>query len=37
VRQAAASYTIWRGQAAPLEAMSAAAIHAINAQTRSPG
>lgn len=31
VRQAAASFTIWTGQAAPLEAMSAAAIHAIGA------
>lgn len=29
VRQAAASFTIWTGQAAPLEAMSAAAVHAI--------
>jgi shikimate dehydrogenase len=34
VRQAAASFTIWTGQAAPLEAMSAAAIHAINAHSR---
>lgn len=31
VRQAAASFTIWTGQAAPLEAMSAAAVHAIGA------
>jgi shikimate dehydrogenase len=31
VRQAAASFTIWTGQAAPLEVMSAAAIHAIGA------
>ncbi|MDQ3916820.1 MAG: shikimate dehydrogenase [Actinomycetota bacterium] len=37
VRQAAASFTIWTGQAAPLEAMSAAAIHAINAHSRAPG
>ncbi|HEV2754429.1 MAG TPA: shikimate dehydrogenase [Actinomycetota bacterium] len=37
VRQAAASFTIWTGQAAPLEAMSAAAIHAINAHSRSSG
>ncbi len=37
VRQAAASFTIWTGQAAPLEAMSAAAIHAIQAQARSAG
>ncbi len=29
VRQAAASMTIWTGQAAPLEVMSAAAIHAV--------
>lgn len=35
VRQAAASFTIWTGQAAPIEAMSAAAIHAINARSRS--
>jgi shikimate dehydrogenase len=35
VRQAAASFTIWTGQAAPLEAMSAAAIHAINVHSRS--
>lgn len=34
VRQAAASFTIWTGQAAPLEAMSAAAVHAIG-HTRS--
>ena len=34
VRQAAASFTIWTGQAAPLEAMSAAAIHAIGAHAR---
>lgn len=34
VRQAAASFTIWTGQAAPLEAMSAAAVHAIGAQAR---
>lgn len=34
VRQAAASFTIWTGQAAPLEAMSAAAIHAIGLHTR---
>ena len=31
VRQAAASFTIWTGQPAPLEAMSAAAVHAIGA------
>jgi shikimate dehydrogenase len=37
VRQAAASFTIWTGQAAPLEAMSAAAIHAINAHSRAAG
>lgn len=35
VRQAAASFTIWTGQAAPLEAMSAAAIHAIGARVRN--
>jgi shikimate dehydrogenase len=35
VRQAAASFTIWTGQAAPIEAMSAAAIHAIGAHARS--
>lgn len=35
VRQAAASFTIWTGQAAPLEAMSAAAVHAIGAQARN--
>ena len=34
VRQAAASFTIWTGQAAPLEAMSAAAVHAIGAHAR---
>ncbi|MFN2588121.1 MAG: shikimate dehydrogenase [Actinomycetota bacterium] len=37
VRQAAASFTIWTGQAAPIEAMSAAAIHAINARSRAFG
>lgn len=35
VRQAAASFTIWTGQAAPLEAMSAAAVHAIGAHHRN--
>ncbi|MDQ3951675.1 MAG: hypothetical protein M3279_01745, partial [Actinomycetota bacterium] len=35
VRQAAASFTIWTGQAAPLEAMSAAAVHAIGGHARN--
>jgi shikimate dehydrogenase len=35
VRQAAASFTIWTGQAAPVEAMSAAAVHAIGARGRN--
>ncbi|MDQ3957891.1 MAG: shikimate dehydrogenase [Actinomycetota bacterium] len=35
VRQAAASFRIWTGQDPPLEAMSAAAVHAIGAYARN--